>query len=70
MTEEAGLPMINMTICQLQWDRLTDMAKMQQAPPEFWAAHKAIRPRGGQIEQPELDKLRKLMLEFKLKSED
>ena len=63
--------MITMTIAQLQWDRLTERAKMQQAPAEFWSAVKTIsRPTGGQISVIELQKLRALFDQFTLSQND
>jgi hypothetical protein len=44
---------------------------MQQAPPEFWVAYRALeRPSGAQVEPPDLEKLRALMDRFKLNHQD
>ena len=60
--------MKNMTIWQLQWERLKAMARTQQAPEEFWSAFREIHvPSGGQVEQAEVEKLKALMDKFKLK---
>lgn len=55
------------TMWVLQWERYTGMAKSQDAPPEFWVEYKKITlPRDKQITEFEVQKLKKLMAQFKL----
>ncbi len=51
----------------LQWDRYTEIAKSQNAPPEFWTEYQKITlPTDGQITELEIQKLKGLMARFKL----
>jgi hypothetical protein len=58
---------ISQTIWVLQWARYTEMAKNQDAPPEFWAQyHKITLPSDMQVTEYEIKQLRELMAQFKL----
>lgn len=51
----------------LQWDRYSEIATSQSAPPAFWDEYKTITlPRDGQITEFHVSKLKELMARYKL----
>lgn len=55
------------TLWVQQWARYSEMAKSQDAPPEFWIAYKKISiPANGQITESQIIKLKELMANYKL----